>query len=575
MQARDTSFLKFIGQEAQYFIPIYQRKYSWGIAECQRLYEDVIKVARDDQRPCHFIGSVIYLAKNNGIQHASAIQEYLVIDGQQRITTLALLLLALGYYFEKNADASSLQVRSPLSRNSLSEHYIVNSTENGDLYYKIKLNAEDFDSYKKIVRGGLSQDENDSVHIFENFNFFLRKMQDENVDPQEVFNGIKKLALIDTILAPADNPQLVFETVNSTGLALTTPDKIRNFLLMTVPPEEQTFLYNEYWHPMEHDLGLDTGLDQRFNTFFKYYMTVVTERRTPNDYYSIFKDYYYTKKREGTEAILKHIRRYSKHYLRWENASKESGGIDYYLYKIKSLGQHNITPAVLRVVDDVASHRISDSDAIKVFAVIESYWARRSLCSLPTNTAVPVCISILQSLGDSENYVDAVIEKIIFGLTWPQRMPTDAEMFTTMHTRPLYGDKFWERKLLDLLESRLSREYIHNDAFSIEHIMPQTIHETDDEKKDWISDLGEDWKRIHDTYLNTLGNLTLTGFNTEYSNYRFLVKRDMDEGYAHTPIRISAMLAHLDKWGEKEILERCDELTKIILDIWKYPTLQS
>lgn len=573
MKAIDTDFLKFIGQEAQYFIPIYQRKYSWGIHECRRLYEDVIKVARDEQRPCHFIGAVIYLSKKNGTQHSSATKEYLVIDGQQRLTSLALLLLALGEYYQ-TITAAPHQDKDPLLRKSLSERYIVNRFEDGDLYYKIRLNEEDFNSYKKIVRGDFSSDAQDSPHIFENYNYFLHMMKAGGDNPQEIFNGITKLKLIDTALDPEDNPQLVFETVNSTGLALSTPDKIRNYLLMTVPPDEQTYLYKEYWHPMEHDLGLDTGADWRFNAFFKYYMTVVTERQTPNDYYSIFKDYHSAVKCDGTESILKHIRRYSKHFIRWENASKDSAGIDYRLYRIRSLGQYNITPAVLRVLDDVAYGAVSESDAGRVLSVIESYWARRSLCDLPTNTAGSVCISILKSLGSKENYVDSVINTFIFGLTDAQRMPNDEEMLTRMRTRKLYGDKFWERKLLDLLEQHESREYIHNDAFSIEHIMPQTIHETDDKDKDWISDLGDDWERIHNTYLNTLGNLTLTGFNTEYSNRRFIVKRDMNDGYAHTPIRISAMLAHLDKWGEKEIVERCDKLTKIILDIWKYPSLQ-
>lgn len=153
-------------------------------------------------------------------------------------------------------------------------------------------------------------------------------------------------------------------------------------------------------------------------------------------------------------------------------------------------------------------------------------------------------------------------------------MPSDNEMLQTMHTRNIFEDSYWKRRLLDLLETHESREYVHNDAFSVEHIMPQTIRETDDKDKDWIADLGADWERIQKTYLHTLGNLTLTGFNTEYSNYRFIVKRDMKDGYAHTPIRISAMLAHLDKWGEEEIIAHCDELTKIILDIWKYPAMQ-
>lgn len=577
MKAVNVDFVDFIGSKAQYLIPIYQRKYSWELVDCKRLFDDIINVAKDSKRPCHFIGSIIYLAKDE-IQHASAIKEYLVIDGQQRLTTLALLLLALGRYTLKKCTADGVEdTNLPTSLNAIMEDYLVNKREQGDLYFKMKLGNEDFSNYKQLIKkiNEADLETRPGTRIFANYNYFLSRMEKERIAPQTIFEGIKKLVVIDTCLAPEDNPQLVFETVNSTGRELTVPDKIRNFILMTVSPADQNRLYADYWHPMELSLGVTTrGEEWRFSTFFKYYMSVVTRKRVGNDYYNDFKDYYFRSSHDSTESLVRHIYRFSKHYLLWEKSSEDSCGVDYALYKIKSLGQHNITPAILRVIDDLSNGLISESDAIKVLSIIESYWARRRLCELPTNTAGPVCIVILKSLG-AGRYVDNVIQTIISKLTPAQRMPSDNEMLQTMHTRNIFEDSYWKRRLLDLLEKHESREYVHNDAFSVEHIMPQTIRETDDNDKDWIADLGPNWEHIQKTYLHTLGNLTLTGFNTEYSNYRFIVKRDMKDGYAHTPIRISAMLADLDTWGEKEIIERCDELTKIILDIWKYPTIQS
>lgn len=574
MIAKNVNFVDFVGTKSQFLVPIYQRKYSWEQIDCKRLYEDVIKVACDQRRPCHFIGSIIYLSKN-GIQHASAIKEYLVIDGQQRLTTLTLLLLALGRYTENKQNVEEKwDSNAPTSLEAIKDDYLTNKREAGDLYYKLKLGDEDFTDYKAILDSADISDFKPGSRILENYNYFLQCMKNDCIDPQVIFDGIKKLVVIDTCLAPEDNPQLVFETVNSTGRELSVPDKIRNFILMTVEPAEQERLYCKYWHPMEVDLKLaQRGEEWRFNTFFRYYMSVVIGKRIGYNYYDDFKDYYLRSYDGDTESLLSHIRTFSKHYLRWERTTADSFGVDLAIYKIKALGQHNITPAILKVIDDLSNKLISDAEAVKVLSVIESYWARRSLCDLPTNTAAPVCITILKSLG-AENYADNVIQTVITKLTWAQRMPTDEELFQAMQTRQIYGDSFWERRLLDLLEQHESREYVHNDDFSIEHIMPQTVCETDDEERNWIADLGADWKRVHDKYLNTLGNLTLTGFNSRYSNFRFHIKRDMKDGYAHTPIRISAMLAELEKWGEDEIIARCIELTKIICDIWQYPKQQ-
>lgn len=568
MQAVDKRLTRFIGAEAQYYVPLYQRKYSWKHEQCWKLLEDITKVAQDTARPCHFIGSVIYLAKND-CQHASAVQEYLVIDGQQRLTTLSLLLLALGDYTKEKLSSDEYE-KAPMALEKILRKYLINEDEEGDLRYKVRLNAEDFLAYKKLIKSRKKPDDIKYSRIFENYNFIINQMRKQDLDPQVIFDGIKKLVLVDTCLVPEDNAQLVFETVNSTGLPLSTPDKIRNFILMTVSPTKQEELYNDYWHPIEVEFDLDRG-DRKFNTFFSYFMTAVLKKKISNDYYENFKDYYYANIADGAEGILKTIRRYSKHYSYFLQA-KASRGIEDALCRIRETNQLLVVPAVLKILDDVELEKVEVSDALNVLRIIESYWMRRIICNLPSNTAGTVCLTMLNNLGEKQ-YLEKFV-KCIHNLTWAQRMPKNDELTAALHTVPIYGRSI-DRYLLDRLEEHENKDYVHSSKFTIEHIMPQTIYSpAKNPREDWAADLGTDWERIQTTYLNTLGNLTLSGYNSEYQNYRFAEKRDMKNGYKDTPIRISEMLKDTTEWNEESICSRSDTLAKIIADIWKYPELK-
>jgi len=564
VKAIDTFLTKFIGSEAQYYVPIYQRKYSWKRDQCLKLLEDIVKVAKDSTRPCHFIGSVIYLAKDDS-QHAAAIKEYLVIDGQQRLTTLSLLLLALGDYTKEKLVGEEYD-KSPCGLEKILRKYLINEDEDDDLRYKVRLNAEDFLSYKKLLNHRKKPEDIKYSRIFENYTLILNQMRKQAIDPQLIFNGIKKLALVDICLVPNDNAQLVFETVNSTGLPLSIPDKIRNFILMTVSPTKQEELYNDYWHPIELEFNLDRS-NGKFNEFFSYFMTAALKKKISSDYYDDFKDYYYANNSDGAEGVLKTIRRYSRHYSRFLNA-KASYGIDDALCRIRETNQLLIVPAVLKILDDLDQGKVETADALRVLRIIEAYWMRRIICNLPSNTAGTVCLSMLNNL-DEQRYVEKFVE-CIQNLTWAQRMPKNDELIVALHTVPIYGRSI-DRYLLDRLEEHENKDYVHNSKFTIEHIMPQTINNpAKTPKEDWVADLGEAWEQIHTMYLNTLGNLTLSGYNSEYQNYRFTEKRDMENGYKDTPIRISETLKHLTAWNEEEICKRSDFLAAIIIDIWKY-----
>lgn len=436
MKAIDTEFTKFLGVEAQFFVPIYQRKYSWNRDNCLKLVDDILDVAKDKNRPCHFIGSVIYLAKQDAM-HASAIKEYLVIDGQQRLTTLSIVLLALTDYTRLKITDDEEYKKASTNFKKLSRRYLINEDESGDTYYKLRLNEEDFYAWKKLLENRTKPDDIKYSRIFENYRFIYKMLCDKDSDPQLIYDGIKKLRLIDTYLIPEDNAQLVFETVNSTGLPLSTADKIRNFVLMTVDPTSQARLYADYWHPMEKDLGMEFGGTSNFTSFFNYYMTAVLQRQVSSDYYDVFKKYFYDQKSLGTEGIVKQIRQYSKYYTDWIAASNKGDRLHQAMFRVKNTGQLKITPAILKLLSDRNDGLISDNDAVEILTIMESYWMRRAVCALPTNTAGPVCISMLKSLYNEDQL--SSFKKNLSTLTYAQRMPNDDEVIQTLKTLKIYS----------------------------------------------------------------------------------------------------------------------------------------
>ena len=531
MKALDYELTKFLSTEAQFSVPIYQRKYSWKKENCLKLLDDIIKVANDDGRPCHFIGSVLYLAKDSSM-HASAVKEYLVIDGQQRLTTISILLLALGDYtalkFKNNLEEYK---KAATNLDKISRKYLLNEDESGDLYYKVKLNKEDSYAWKKLINNREKPDDIDKSKIFDNYKVILEEFCKQNVDPQVIYNGIKKLRLVDICILPEDNAQLVFETVNSTGLPLSVADKIRNFLLMTVNSDKQESLYNNYWHPMEIELDMQFGDTTQFEKFINYYMTSVLQKTLTGDYYDIFKNYYYKYKSEKittlnssssvivTEELVKEIYKYSKYYKVWLDASETGDKIQRALYDVRRTGQLKITSVILKLLADRDNNLITDEDLLVILRIIESYWMRRTICALPTNTAGPVCISMLKSLYET-NKVES-FKKNLEELTWPQRVPDNREIKETLKTLKIYSLNSTRTKmLLDKIENSIGKEHVNTNEYTIEHIMPQNL------SKAWKQNLGSEYKQVHEKYLHTIGNLTLTGYNSEYQNKCFVDKLD-------------------------------------------------
>lgn len=585
MKAENRQLNEFLGNPRQYYIPIFQRKYSWETSDCKKLFSDILLVAQDNSRPCHFIGSIIYLP----ITNFAAINQCAVIDGQQRLTTLSLFLLALAdytrEYYTNDNDYNNAESRLDVIKGL----YLINPYGQGDLKYKLKLNGDDFTVYKQLLENRTMPIGITYSKVYNNYQTLLNELRNSKIDPNIALTGVRKLMLVDIYLDQNDNAQLVFETVNSTGKVLSESDKIKNYILMTVAVDQQEDLYNKYWKVMEDYFEIERNTNS-FDDFFRHFLTIKMKRKIVTSYYDTFKDYI-LQYHKSTKDVVENAYQYFLLYKKWISADFENSGINIEINRIKRTGQGTIIPVVLQVLFDVTNKICTEDDAIAIFSLIESYWVRRQLLSLPTNTASSVCYSMLKSLCEGD-YLDS-FKKCVMDFTWAQRLPSNKEILEFLKTAKLYnpeGDNSWLRyTILDSLEHYKQKEYQGNEKYSIEHIMPETIYSSEElyqknmseeekEKRDWAKDLGENWQEIYEKYTHTLGNLTLSlqGYNSKYSNYRFVIKRDMEDesedgrryGYKHTPVNISASLGKKEKWGAEEILARTEELANLFFKIW-------
>lgn len=572
-----------------YKIPIYQRKYSWDKKACERLFEDIVAVAENNKRKKHFIGSVIYLTDPDTYNQAS-ISINNVIDGQQRLTTLSLLILALADYTKETQTEEEYKENETTTLEALGEDYLFNKRCTDDYKYKINLTSEDFSAYKKLCESQSRPDVADikDTRIYQNYYCFLSLMRKSNKSPYVIKTGINKLALADVSLVPDDDAQLVFDTVNSTGKKLSLADKIRNLVLMRLTEEKQNELYTNYWHKMELSFGLESDKDweRSFQFFVNYYVEALIQDKTNDNVYDILKGVYIGLSTSEIEEHIKEIYRFSEYYLQWCNSTEDSRGISKAMHNIKMFNQWKIVPSVLTILDNLKHGRINEDEALKMLNLLEAYIVRRQLCGLDSRSAG--FTSILKGVSSYKSLLEC-----IQNLTFKQRFPNDKELCDVLPTKSLYGDYDYLDKLLWRVEQHKNKDvkYIPKpENYSIEHIMPQTVISSEElyekpnysdfqkDKLDWAKDLGDNWSIIHDSYCNTIGNLTLTGYNSEYRNYRFIVKRDMQDltngkrfGYMYTPISISSTLSLCDKWGEDEIIARANEMISNIIDIWKCP----
>lgn len=554
MRADETNLLKFLNGPKQFIIPIYQRTYSWTQTECKQLWNDIIKAGKDPSISGHFIGSIVYVEK--GLYQISAVPKFLVIDGQQRLATIALLLSALCKAIDTN------EAPLEMSSDKVKSYYLLNDKESEELRYKLVLTKSDKDTLFKIV-GHKELTDEDALRLKDNYDFFREQINSSDLNV--VYQGIAKLILIDVSLdRERDNPQLIFESLNSTGLELTQADLVRNYILMGLEKNEQELLYTDYWYPMEKNFG-HAEYSDLFDRFMRDYLTIKTGKIPKiKDVYSAFKSY--AQSFASMKDLVEEIYKYSKYFVNIALEREEDKEIKEAIADINTLKVDVSYPFLLQVYEDYSQQIIAKEDLLQILRYIESYVFRRSICGIPTNSLNKTFANLYKEI-QQENYLESFVAKMLLKDSY-RRFPRDKEFKEQLIIKDVYNLRI-RNYLLDKLENHERKEKVIIEEYTIEHIMPQN----ENLSKEWRQELGENWEDIQDEYLHTIGNLTLTGYNSELSDRPFKEKRDMQGGFADSPIRLNRTIAHLESWDEREIIKRAKELTDLAASLWKCPNL--
>ncbi len=552
MKADATTLLNFIkdNQKNQLVIPIYQRVYSWEKEQCKQLWDDIIKIGGDDKMDGHFIGSILYVI-NDKTSYSNNV--LLIIDGQQRLTTITILLTALRNHLSDE-----------VKRKEIEDHYLINSDKDGDKKFRLILSDSDKDTLLYLIDKDKRKPSEPSLKIVENFKLFEEWVSKNTDELETIFKGLEKLMIVEIALEKGkDDPQLIFESMNSKGMELAQTDLIRNYIVMETEIEKQEGFYNKYWRAMEEEFKQNK---KWFDRFVRHYLTIKT-REIPNisKVYVTLKDYR-QKEGIGIEDLLKDLQKYCKYFCQIVFKKEANKDLNEALGFLVGLEMDVIYPLLLELYSDYSDGVLSKDDFRRSIALIESYICRRAVCGLGTNSLNKVFPSFTKHIQKDEYFKSL---KAHFGsLTEKQRFPKNDEFKDCFITIDFY--KFKKREyFFERLENFDRKEPVNTKGLTIEHIMPQTLEE------EWKKDLGENFQAIHDKYLHTIGNLTKTGYNSEYSNNSFQEKRDMEKGFKDSPLRLNQSLRDLESFGGEEIKKRANDLVDLALKIWTYPKLDA
>ncbi|GAA9136604.1 DUF262 and DUF1524 domain-containing protein [Helicobacter pylori] len=554
MKADATPLLKFIkdNQKNQLVIPIYQRLYSWEKEQCKELWDDIIKIGGNDKMDGHFIGSILYML--DGITHSD--NALLIIDGQQRLTTITLLLTALRNHLSDE-----------VKRKEIEDRYLINSDKDGDKKFRLILSDSDKDTLLYLIDKDRRKPSEPSSKIVENFKLFEEWVSKNTNQLETIFKGLEKLMIVYIALEKEkDDPQLIFESMNSKGMELAQTDLIRNYIVMETEIEKQEGFYNKYWRAMEEEFKQN---EKWFDRFIRHYLTIKT-REIPNinKVYVALKDYR-QKEGIGIEDLLKDLQKYCGYFCRIvfkKEADKDFKDLNKALGFLVDLEMDVIYPLLLELYSDYSDGILSKDDFIPIIALIESYICRRAVCGLGTNSLNKVFPSFTKHIQKDEYFKS--LEAHFGYLTNNQRFPKNDEFKDCFITIDFYKFKK-NRYFFERLENFDTKEPVNTKGLTVEHIMPQTLTE------EWKRDLGENFQAIHDKYLHTIGNLTLTGYNPEYSNRSFQEKQGMEKGFKNSPLRLNQGLRGLEPFGEEKIKKRANDLADLALKIWTYPKLDA
>lgn len=566
LQAGETTLNKLLNTSRQFIVPIFQRNYSWQKNQYEQLWFDILRASKFKEKQNHFIGSIVYIDMGTP---AGRPQQLLLIDGQQRLTTISILLCAIKDYVQKfNLETKLINLAK------IKNQFLYNSDEIDEDRYKLLLNVQDKETYIKLIDNTIFTVNKPTTNIIKCYEFFYERIEDfikQHGQIDEIYAGIFKLSLVSISLdKDSDNPQMIFESMNSTGKDLSQTDLLRNYLLMDLTPEKQTRLYQTYWKPMEELFGEDIYKNDlnKFDYFIRDFLTLKSDTGyicKINNVYENFKRYYLDNNCEKF-AVLKDLFTYAKYYACIDLLQENDDELKLYWQEFKKLDSHVVYPFLLKLYDDYSRQILIKEDFKKILQVVISYLWRRAICEIPTNSLSKTFATLYQAV-DKEDYVNSIIKAFVFKSSY-KRFPSDYEVREKLQTKDIYHFRL-RKYLLEALENYYHKEPIDlNTAnYTIEHIMPQNI----EHNLLWQQMLGEDWQEVHSLYLHSLGNLTITGYNAEMSNKSFVEKVNGESGFKHSHLKLNESIAQCDVWNKKAIQRRTNILTDIILKIWKYP----
>ncbi len=557
MRANEKNLLRFLeGTDKSFVIPVYQRNYDWKKANCKQLFNDLVRISEENYRT-HFMGSMVHIYNEDGRKY-----EYMIIDGQQRLTTISLLLLAIyDAINNKDIDGDGVNI------DKIKDEYLIDKYAPQDKKIKLKPIKEDNIAFEKLFEGEIHEEES---NIVVNYKYFYDRLTKMSISVDMLYKAIEQLIVVEIELkASEDDPQLIFESLNSTGLDLTEADKVRNYILMKFERKVQEELYNKYWNKIEVNTAYDVS------SFLRHYLTI-KKNKIPNikDVYFVFKDFHKNSMLDVKE-LLEKLLDYSIVYNEIIKVKHINREINTLISEINELETYVSYPFLLELLVTNKKEMIDNTQTVECLKVVRDYVFRRIVCEIPTNSLNKTFMTLNSDIKKHKNYsqnYSEICKYILSNKDSYTRFPNDDEFLEKFVKRDIYNQQSKNKiYLLKKLENYNNKETVDietllsDNRLSIEHIMPQTLSD------EWKNDLGERWEEIHQQYLHTIGNLTLTGYNSEMRNYTFVKKRDIKDGFKNSNLRLNRSLAERDKWDKDEIVDRAGELFKIAKDIWQYP----
>jgi uncharacterized protein with ParB-like and HNH nuclease domain len=550
MQVQQLPIYQFLeGSGKSFVIPVYQRDYAWTKINCLKLWNDLIDL-NNNSRSDHFLGTLVTIG--------SGFQEYTVIDGQQRLTTVSLLLKALHDFLEKNEKKSE---EEKVLIEQLMDFLINKYSKEKNKRIRLKPNKQDKEFFENLFEKSNDLDVNSN--IINNYNFFLNKISSKELNPQQIFDSFRKLkvVLIDLVRGQ-DDPQLIFESLNSTGVDLTSGDLIRNYILMDLEPVEQEKFYKEYWIEIEN-------LSGNIAEFIRNYL--IFKERTwvkKADVYSVFKEYALKNFKKDKEKILNDLLIFAELFS-WFIQIKEHKNIEINK-KLSRLNKLEFTicyPYLFDIFNDVKLENISENNVIEILTLIESYAFRKILVDNTTQGLNKMFITLSKEIKKEDSWKEQylnILNYILLEKRVSQRVPNNEEFENALINKEIYRLQAKNKNfLLESLENYNSAYPVDVENLTVEHIMPQTL------TKKWKNKLGENWQEVHNKYLHTLGNLSLTAKNSELSNNSLEEKQQID--FQTSKLKLNYKLDNQTEWNEDIIVERAKSLIKNAEKIWPYP----